>query len=144
MIPPFDSSGKLPPGIHWTSWAEVVVRFGTTRRRRRLLEGLRRAMDDLTAAGCSTIYIDGSFVTSRAEPGDFDACWDATGVNLERMEVELIAYAGDREDQRAGYGGELFPAGGLADPYGTTFLDLFQTDKHTRRPKGIVAVRLGG
>jgi uncharacterized protein DUF6932 len=101
-------------------------------------------MDDLKAAGCQTIYIDGSFVTTRLEPGDFDACWDATGTNLDRLHATIIAYAGDRTDQKTRYGGELFPASGLADSFGTTFLELFQTDKFTHRPKGIVAVRLGG
>lgn len=101
-------------------------------------------MDDLAAAGCPTIYINGSFVTRVAEPGDFDACWDAADVDPEKMHRALVAYASDRLDQKIRYQGELFPAGGLADAYGTTFLELFQIDKHTLRPKGIVAVRLGG
>src|SRR5579864_7933526 len=36
-------------------------------------------------AGCSRVYIDGSFVTVKREPGDYDACWDIDGVNVEAL-----------------------------------------------------------
>jgi hypothetical protein len=97
----------------------------------------------LTAAGCRIVYLDGSFVTNRDKPGDFDACWEPLGVDPERLGAALVNYHGDRWDQKAGYGGELFPSSGLADITGRTFLDLFQIDKWTRRPKGIVAIQLG-
>lgn len=74
MLPPFDDAGLLPPGIHKAAWREVVVRFGTTRHRRKLLGGLKRALKTLRAAGCRRVYIDGSFVTAKSKPGDFDAC----------------------------------------------------------------------
>jgi hypothetical protein len=34
------------------------------------MSGLRKAMEQLKIAGCRTIYIDGSFVTIKPDPGD--------------------------------------------------------------------------
>ena len=75
MIPGFDSSGKLPPGIHAASWEQIVARLGFSARRKQLLQGLREALRLLKAAGCRLVYLDGSFVTGKPEPGDYDACW---------------------------------------------------------------------
>ncbi|MEJ0099375.1 MAG: hypothetical protein WDO12_06385 [Pseudomonadota bacterium] len=81
MIPPFDVSGLLPPGVHQAQWAEIVQRFGQNAVRQWLLHGLKRALDALKAAGCTDAYLDGSFVTAKAAPGDYDLCWSVTGVN---------------------------------------------------------------
>ena len=40
-------------------------------------------MRDLRAAGCKRAYIDGSFITTKEHPGDFDACWDLDGVDFD-------------------------------------------------------------
>src|SRR5579885_1526760 len=79
VIPEFDELGRLPPGVHAASWDEIVARFGGSAWRARLLDGLRSALLSLKSAGCTVAYIDGSFVTAKGEPGDFDACWDEVG-----------------------------------------------------------------
>lgn len=56
---------------------------GFSKRRRELLSGLRSALRALRTAGCHQLYIDGSFVTAKGEPGDYDACWDIGGVDVE-------------------------------------------------------------
>lgn len=50
--------------------------FGQTPRREQLLIGLLTAIRLLKLARCRTVYVDGSFVTAKPAPGDFDACWD--------------------------------------------------------------------
>ena len=40
--------------------------------------------------------------------------------------------------------GEFFPASIIADIDGMSFLEFFQMDKETGRPKGIIAIDLGG
>ena len=90
MIPEFEPGGNLPPGLHWATWRELHDRFGTTRWRRRLLVGLRVALENLQSAGCLTAYVDGSFVSSKSEPGDFDACWEEAGVDLDRLDPVLL------------------------------------------------------
>ncbi len=143
-IPPFSDSGNLPEGVHDATWAEIVDRFGANEHRRELLEGLRRALDSLRAAGCRRAYLDGSFVTAKEDPADFDACWEAAGVDPDLVDPVLLGFANRRAAQKARFGGELFPADWDADPHGTRFLDYFQQDKVTGERKGIVALDLEG
>ncbi len=144
MIPEFDERGGLPPGIHNASWDEIVTRYTTNTRRGELLEGLLGALRSLKAAGCTTAYLDGSFVTAKEHPGDFDACWEPTGVDPVRLDTELLDFSDERAAQKARYGGELFPVEATAEPSGTTFLDYFQRDRETGQPKGIIAIDFGG
>lgn len=143
MIPAFDAGGNLPPGIHPASWDEIVTRFTTNSRRRELLDGLLDALRSLRQAGCRTAYLDGSFVTAKDLPGDFDACWEIAGVDPGRLDRELLDFSNRRAAQKARYGGELFPAETAAEPAGTTFLDYFRRDRDTGEPKGIIAIDLG-
>lgn len=144
-IPDFDSAtGNLPAGIHVAEWEEIVAALGTNARRADLAAGLRRAVEALRAAGCKRVFVDGSFVTAREHPGDFDACWDARGVDPSALDPVLLDFARGRAAQKAKYGGELFIANAAATPAGTIFLDFFQIDKATGAPKGIVAIDLGG
>lgn len=71
------------------------------------------------------------------------ACWEAAGVDVRRLDPELPDFDNARAAQKARYGGELFPADWAASPDGITFLDYFQRDR-TGRPKGIIAIDLGG
>lgn len=72
-----------------------------------MIQGLKLAMEELQAAGCQTIYIDGSFITEKSNPGDFDACWDENGVDLndlQRIAPTLYNFAQKRDEQKAKYG----------------------------------------
>ena len=56
----------------------------------------------------------------------------------------LLTFDPGRAIQKAKYRGELFPASIIAGTDGLSFLEFFQTDKDTGRPKGIIAIDLGG
>lgn len=140
MIPSWDD-GLLPPGIHWADWEEIGERFGTTEHRRALLAGLRMALVALAQAGCRSAYIDGSFVTDKQRPNDFDACWDPAGVDLDALDPVLLDLAHPRAAQKARFGGELFPNVPEATS-GSLFVEFFQTDRDTGGAKGIVAIDL--
>ncbi|MBI4605345.1 MAG: hypothetical protein HY721_25560 [Planctomycetes bacterium] len=142
MIPSFRSDGNLPRGVHWSSWRELAARFGTTRHRRRLLSGLRKAIASLRHAACRVIYIDGSFVTAKPAPNDFDGCWSVFGVQPDKIDPVLLDFRNGRASQKAKYGGELFPAELPEGATGRRFLEFFQIDRRTGRPKGIVGLRL--
>ena len=143
VIPQFDEDGLLPPGIHWASWSEFLDRFGTSAWRQLLAAGVRAAVDNLKSVGCPTVYIDGSFVTGKEVPNDFDACWEEAGVDPTALYPVLLTFDSGRVTQKAKYLGELFPASAIADGGGFSFLEFFQTDKETGRPKGIIAIDLG-
>ena len=108
------------------------------------MEGFRAAMENLKHAGCRAIYLNGSFVTSKTYPNDYDACWDESGVDLTALDPVLLTFDAGRATQKAKYLGELFPASIIADSEGLSFLEFFKTDKETGRPKGIIAIDLGG
>jgi hypothetical protein len=143
LIPPFetdpgeDGRYQLPPGIHVATWPELVECFGTNQRRREILAGLLRALRALKAAGCQRSYVDGSFVTSKEEPGDFDGCWDHAGVDFDALDPILLDFDGHREAQKAKFEGEMF----IADAPGNRFLEFFQLDRDGR-PKGIIQINL--
>jgi hypothetical protein len=125
--------------------AEVYHRFGSTPYRARLLQGFENAVTVLRAAGCKRVYLDGSFVTAKAVPGDFDALWDSKGVDLSlllRREPCFGDFANGRAAQKARFGGEFFPAELPELDSGRIFLDFFQMDKETGVAKGIVAIEL--
>ena len=143
MLPDFTLDGLLPPGIHEAEWDEVVARFGYNLWRMSLLSGLRDALESLRNAGCRTVYIDGSFVTSKELPGDFDACWEEDGVDGSALDPVLLDLRPKRLAQKLKYRGELFPASIPADPSGLSFLEFFQTTE-TNAPKGIVKIDLEG
>ena len=122
----------------------MTTRFGNTPWRRQLVDGLEMAIDSLRRAGCRTVYIDGSFVTDKEVPNDFDACWEEAGVMPELLDPVLLQFDAGRAAQKAKYLGELFPASLGATVEGMSFLEFFQTDRETGGSKGIVAVYLGG
>ncbi len=99
-------------------------------------------MKNLQTARCPTIYIDGSFVSSKESPSDFDACWDMDGIDAAVLDPLLADFSNNRIAQKAKYGGELFPVYLPDVGVGRTFLEFFQLDKKTRAPKGIVAIDL--
>ncbi len=146
MIPDFDGDGKLPPGIHYGTWSEIVTRFGTTLHRQRLLSGLAKALQCLTRAGCRRIFLDGSFVTTKEHPNDYDVCYDVSGVDPAVLPSEFIDFSDFRKtraEQKAKYYGEFLPAHFRERGSGTTFLEFFQMDRETGREKGIIALDIG-
>ena len=108
------------------------------------MTGFRAAIENLKDAGCRTVYLDGSFVTSKTYPNDYDACWDEAGVDPTALDPVLLTFDAGRAVQKAKYRGELFPASVIADTDGPSFLEFFQTDKETGRPKGIITIDLEG
>ncbi len=73
-------------GIHAATWGEIVARFGYAPHSLRLLAGLKAALDVLREASCRRAYLDGSFVTRKEVPNDFDGCWELAGVDFDLLE----------------------------------------------------------
>ena len=100
-----------------------------------------RAARSLRDAGCTALYLDGSFVTAKDNPSDYDACWDTRGVSPGVLDPILLTFDAARLAQKLKFRGELSPASAVAEPVTQrTYLDFFQTDKSTGRAKGIVLI----
>jgi hypothetical protein len=142
MIPEWLANGDLPRGVHFAMWREIEARLSFNPRRQRLLEGLRRGCEELRKAGCRLIYLDGSFVTRKEYPGDFDACWDVQNVDENRLDPVFWDFSRGRAAQKQRFLGEFFPAQLPEGVTGRAFIDFFQVNKLTGESKGIVAIRL--
>jgi hypothetical protein len=105
-------------------------------------KSLQDAFRALKAAGCTLVYLDGSFVTSKPEPGDFDACWGIDGVDADNLDPVFLDFSRSRSRQKRRFLGEFFPAELPEGATGKTFLQFFQTDKETGDAKGIPAIDL--
>lgn len=131
----------LPFGIHETTLAEVEERFATNKKRKQLFRGLTKACKALKAAGCSTIYLDGSYVTEKEFPSDYDVCWNPINVDEKKLDPVFLDFLNERKKQKLKYGGEFFIASAKADA-SHLFIQYFQLDKETSQEKGIICIHL--
>lgn len=70
-IPDYRADGYLPEGVHLASDEEILFRFASGPRHRRLLAvRLRRWLELARAVGAVRLLIDGSFVTAMSVPND--------------------------------------------------------------------------
>ena len=100
------------------------------------MTGLRAALENLKDAGCHTAYLNGSFVTSKELPNDYDACWEEPGVDPAALDPVLLTFDPGRATQKAKYMGELFPASIIADAAGCRFLISSGRTRTQDDPKG--------
>jgi hypothetical protein len=147
MIPPFNESTFLPPGIYLVTIDEFKERFVYGNRRNEIFLGLLRLISDLKEIGCNVIYVDGSFVSSKERPGDVDICWELVDnpdflLFAENKHPILFMMQGKRLEQQNKYCADIFPANIIELSSGLLFLDYFQKIKHTNEPKGIIKIEL--
>ena len=131
----------LPPGIFDASLAEISTMFGTTPHRQHLFDGFVRLTKALELAGSPRLYLNGSFVTGKPHPEDYDGCWDPTGVDFSVLDPVLLRFENKREAQKLKFLGEMFPDG-IEASTGLTWTNFFQNEKYSGRKKGILRVAL--
>ncbi len=132
----------LPPGIHPASLSEVRDSFGANTWRAQLFAGLLDALTRLKHSGCQTVYLDGSYVTGKPHPADFDACWDPNGVDPRKLDPVFLKFDNGREAQKARFKGEFFPSSMMCLDVGAGFLDFMQRDRFSGHAKGILEISL--
>jgi hypothetical protein len=143
MIPAQNAVGELPPGIHTATLEEVEAVFARTPKRGTLFDGLRRAVQNLQAAGVRRVFIDGSFVTTKADPNDVDGCWEwEEKVNLDLLDPVFLDFSHQRRTMKEKYGVDFFLATWVEAGSELTFLEFFQLNR-SDEPKGIVMLDLG-
>ncbi|MXG88425.1 DUF6932 family protein [Nocardioides flavescens] len=135
------TDGMLPPGVYDGSWSDVVETFGYNATRQVQLAGLRQLSLGLARAGCRAIWLDGSFVTDKGRPGDYDACWDPTGVDGGLVDPLLLNYPRTRAAAKAKYLGDIF-INGVEGGSGMAFVDFFQVCRDGTA-KGIIRFNPG-
>lgn len=107
MIPQFREDGYLPERVHRATESEVILRFGTsTSRRRKLAIKLRHWLALARLSGAKRFLLDGSFVTSTADPRDVDVViWIADDFEQQlangfdaALELEELLVSGNSDD----------------------------------------------
>lgn len=140
-IPKLQANGELPKGEHPASLEEVGVIYGSSNdRRKQLMKGLSEAANNLEAAGVKTIWLNGSFVTSKKEPNDIDGCWEYN----ELVDIGILdpVFLGNRKQIKEKYGLDFFIANIIESDSGLPFPQFFQKNRDGDL-KGIVVVKLG-
>lgn len=145
MIPDFISYPGalwplLPPGIHDADMSEIYGRFVVNQRRKDLYVGLKDGLDNLFASGCQQVFLDGSYVTAKPLPNDYEVCWDAEHVDPTSLDPVFLNFDNHRSQQKAKYQGEYFPTVFVEGASGKPFMEFFQKDRETGKPKGIIRV----
>ena len=146
MIPHFDEHGLLPIGLHDTTLQEIRSALGFTPRRNELIDGLEKFLDIWNDSGhLDYSIIDGSFVTSKPEPGDIDLILvlkenAAFSVELEDL---LRTRSYDVPYTQSRFGCHAFPAANQAHLAG--WIDFFKHEnpKEGREGKERGLLRLG-
>jgi Family of unknown function (DUF6932) len=141
-IPSFRADGYLPEGLHLATEEEVEARLGQPTARRRLL--MKRVAEWLIlarAVGAQRFLLDGSFVTTKLNPGDVDAaCWlpqDLQEQYLAHVPEALRLY----ETVSTRYPAELF--GVFSEARWNGWVAFFgQTREPDGRRKGLIEVSL--
>ncbi|STX55751.1 Uncharacterised protein [Legionella beliardensis] len=134
-------NNELPPGEHLATLDEVAKVYGSSNtRRKKLMNGLRKAANNLKSAGVKTIWLNGSFVTGKKEPNDIDGCWDYH----DSVDITILdpVFLGDRVSMKKKYGLDFFIAGITEAGSGLPFTQFFQKNRDGE-PKGILVVKLG-
>lgn len=130
----------LPPGIHDATLPEVYDRYAINEKRINLFNGFERAIENIFGAGCLQVYLDGSFVTGKPFPGDYDALWDRRFVDPDMLDPVFLDFSKGTTDQKVKYLGEFFPASAVEARSGHSFMHFFQIDKMSGARKGIIRI----
>lgn len=146
MIPPFETYadvGFLPEGIHNADWNEFEERFKFSFRRRKILKSILLFSKMIKKAGAKNIYVDGSFVTSKMHPSDWDGCFCSCEIDFSAVDPLLLDINKNRDKIQKIYMCDIFPDNCLEGNSGMLFLDFFQQKKGSFTKKGIVLLNLG-
>ncbi|MCH8295254.1 hypothetical protein IH992_29575 [Candidatus Poribacteria bacterium] len=72
-IPALQENGGLPPGLYLASLDEIREKFGRTSQRRRVLfQRLQTFVALARHVGALRMFVNGSYVTAKTDPGDVD------------------------------------------------------------------------
>jgi hypothetical protein len=139
MIPNFDDNGNLPPGIHLATLDEIEERFVYNSCRQILFGGLKILTRELQQANCPLFYLNGSFVTNKEFPNDYDACYEIEDINQSIDPLLLNPFA-QLSEIKIKYKGDVFPR--IPELLkGLDHLEIFQSDIDAN-VKGIIAINL--
>jgi hypothetical protein len=147
-LPEFRSDGWLPEGHHPATWDDIITTFGgePQSKRRQVLAHLLEWRDQAQASKLSGyLVLNGSFISQKAEPGDFDCLFVYDEATEERLKTDEQAQSLIRYHYcKARFAGDIFAfAESTVQKYPLMCrLDSFDYDKTAKQPKGVVEVKV--
>ena len=144
MLPPFNSAGDLPAGIHATDWTDIEQRFGKNSEGRVRAYARLRHLHELASRTGSLLrfIVFGSFVSTTLAPRDVDVVLvmvaDFRLEDAPRESRTLFSHP----DAEARYGASVFwvREGMLPAELMQDFLETWQT-KRDGTKRGIVEIK---
>jgi hypothetical protein len=92
MLPAYYDGTYLPVGDHPATWDDVMERFSGSVKRRGFCDRLRAILTRAKVCGFVRVYLFGSFISAKDDPGDVDLLW------VYRESLDLDALAADCRD----------------------------------------------
>lgn len=84
----FNTSGNLHKDIE-LSIEELGNYFTTNSGRKKKLDNALLFFGIFHSCGCQTVYIGGSFVSTKQHPSDIDLCFDLTSVDYQKLQNDF-------------------------------------------------------
>lgn len=146
-VPEFRGDGWLPEGHYNATWEEVIDRFGGPpgSQRERVLDRLLSWRDEIREKGVSGfLVLDGSFISARSAISDFDVLlvYDDHVKELRKNDIEVDGLLNHNNCKNRGFDLWIFSAALVQTEPEWASLELFDRDKETLRPKGVLEVVL--
>jgi hypothetical protein len=137
----FNSNGYLHKTVELTL-DEFEQYFGTTALRREKIKNALRFFKIFSSCGCITVYIGGSFVSTKKNPADIDLCFDITTVDRKKLKNEFPEFFGPRRINKLGeIRRDLKCHIFTFTNEDITMFELLQYDRE-HNPKGLVKISL--
>jgi hypothetical protein len=143
MIPDFYDGKFLPEGDHLATWGEVVRKFGGNACRRGLCDRLGAFLLKAKRCGFRKVYLFGSFISAKEEPGDVDLLWvyerDLDIATIARECQDLLSYTTMKAREKW----DMFCC--TDDPFAINYLmKAWRVDKGpARTPRGVILLEIG-
>lgn len=146
-IPALNEYGLLPQGVHHCTLAEIGARFGRfqrTDRRMQLFAKLCALVDEERRAGLAiALMIDGSFVSSKPDPGDIDLVIVLPeGYNFGAELLPLQYNAISKSRLRRSYQFDVFVVEEHSLEYTERVAFFCQNSRRANERKGILRIQL--
>lgn len=146
-LPEFREDGWLPEGHYNASWDEVIERFDgpSGSPREQVLHILLTWRNEAREKGVSgMLLLNGSFISARDSISDFDALlvYDDHVEELRKNDLETEELLNYSNCKNRGFDLWIFSAALVRTVPEWAHLDLFDKDKETLKPKGVLEVVL--
>src|SRR5687768_3134130 len=97
----FNSSGHLHRTVELTL-AEFEQHFVYNALRKEIFKNAIRFLKIFGSCGCSAVYIGGSFVSTKKNPGDIDLCFDFSTIDDNKLKKDFPEFYGPNKFNKLG------------------------------------------